>query len=67
MGVGGQRLVPPHLPPVKRPGTDCTGVWVLSTTAGVDGCGKSHPQRDSTPGASGQYPVGILTTLCRTT
>jgi len=33
--------------PRKRPGTYCTGGWVVPR-AGLDGCGKSHPQRDST-------------------
>jgi len=48
-GVGGQRHVPAALPPGKRPGTHCIGVWVGSR-AGLDGCGKSRLHRDSIPG-----------------
>ena len=49
MGVGGQRHAPTALPPGKRPGTNCTGGWV-DHTVGLDGCGKSRRNRDSTPG-----------------
>ena len=35
--------------PRERPGTHCTGGWV-GLRAGLDRCGKSHPQRDSNPG-----------------
>jgi hypothetical protein len=34
--------------PRKRAGTHCTGGWV-GLTAGLDGCGQSHPYRDSIP------------------
>jgi hypothetical protein len=34
--------------PMERPGTHCTGVWV-GPRAGLDGCGKPQPQRDSIP------------------
>jgi hypothetical protein len=39
MGVGGQRHAPAALPPGKKPGTQCTGVWV-GLRASLDGCGK---------------------------
>ena len=41
-GVGGQRLAPAALPPVKRAGSHCTGGWV-GPRAGLDECGKSRP------------------------
>jgi hypothetical protein len=34
-------------------------------TAGLDGCGKSRPHRDSIPGPSSQYRVAIPTELSR--
>jgi len=37
--------------PRERPGTHCTGGWV-GARAGLDGCGKSRPHRDSVPGPS---------------
>jgi hypothetical protein len=37
--------------PAKRPGTHCTGAWVRPT-AGLDGCGKSRPHRNSIYGPS---------------
>ena len=46
--VGGQRYAPAALPPGNRPGTHCTGGWV-DPRAGLDGCGKSRPHRDSIP------------------
>jgi len=49
-GVGGQRHAPADLPPGK-PGTHCIGGWV-GPRAGLDGCGKSRPHRDSIPGPS---------------
>ena len=48
MGVGGQRHAPTALPPGKRPHTHCIGGWV-GPRAGLDGCGNSHPNRDSIP------------------
>ena len=51
MGVGGQRHAPTALPLGKRPGTHCIGGWV-GTRAGLDGCVKSRPHRDSIPGLS---------------
>jgi hypothetical protein len=49
MGVGGQLHAPAALPPGKRPGTHCIGGWV-GPMAGLDGCQKSRPHRDSIPG-----------------
>ena len=46
------RLLPPPLQ--ERPGTNCTGGWV-GPRAGLDGCEKSRPHRDSIPGP----PIGI--------
>ena len=50
MEVGG-----PHAPaaalPSKRAGTHCTGGWV-GLRAGLDGCGKYRPHRDSIPAPS---------------
>ena len=40
---------PRPLYPRERPGTHCTGGWV-GPRAGLDGCGKSRPHRDSIPG-----------------
>ena len=50
-GVGGQRHAPAALPRRKRPGTPCIEGWV-GPRAGLNGCGKSRPQRDSIPGPS---------------
>jgi len=35
----------------ERVGTHCIGGWV-GLRAGLDGCGKSRPHRDSIPGPS---------------
>jgi hypothetical protein len=49
--VGGQRHVPTALPPGKDPVTIVQEVgW--ASRAGLDGCGKSRPHRDSIPGPS---------------
>jgi hypothetical protein len=48
MRVGGQLHAPAALPPGKRPGTHFIGSWV-GPRAGLDGCGKSRPHRDSIP------------------
>jgi hypothetical protein len=48
MGVGGRRHAPAALPPGKRHGTHCIGGWV-GPRAGLDGCGKSRPHRESIP------------------
>ena len=48
MGVGVQRHPPAALPAEKRPGTRCTGGWV-GPRAGLDGCGKFRPHRNSIP------------------
>jgi hypothetical protein len=54
MGVGGQRHAPADLPPGKSPGTQCMGGWV-SPRAGLDGCGKSRPHKDSIPPVASRY------------
>jgi hypothetical protein len=53
MGVGGQLHAPAALPQGKRPGTHYIGGWV-GPRAGLDGCEKSRPHRDSIPGPSSQ-------------
>jgi len=47
-GACGQQHAPAVLYPPERPGTHFTGGWV-GPRAGLDGCGKSHPHRDSIP------------------
>ena len=42
MGVGGQRHAPAALPPGKKPGTHCIGVW-MGPRASLDDCRKSRP------------------------
>ena len=51
MGVGGQRHALAVLPPGKTPGIPCVGAW-MGLRAGLDGCGKSRPYRDSIPESS---------------
>jgi hypothetical protein len=46
--VGGQRHNPAASPPGERTGTHCVGGW-LGLRAGLNGCGKSRPHRDSIP------------------
>jgi hypothetical protein len=50
--------------PRERPATHCIGGWV-GPMAGLNGCGKSRPYRDSIPGPSIPYPVAIPTKLSR--
>jgi hypothetical protein len=50
-GVGGQRHASAALPAGKRSGSNFIGGWV-GPRAGLDGCGKSRPHRDPTPGPS---------------
>jgi hypothetical protein len=50
-GVGGQRHALADLPPGKRPGTHYIGIW-LGPGAGLEVCGKSHPNWDSKHGPS---------------
>jgi len=50
MVMGGQRHAPAALPQGKTP-THCIGGWV-GLRAGLDGCGKSRPYRDSISGLS---------------
>ena len=45
---------PDRFTPGKETGTYCTRDWVGST-AGLDGCGKSCPQRGSIRGQSSPY------------
>jgi len=47
MGLGGQRHAPVTLTR-GRPDIRCMGGWVGFRT-GLDGCGKSRPNRDSIP------------------
>ena len=42
------KAAPRPLDPWERPGTHCIGVCV-GPWAGLDGCGKSRPHRDSIP------------------
>ena len=44
--MGGQHHATAALLPVNRPSTHCTGGWV-GPMAGLDGCGKSCPNRGS--------------------
>jgi hypothetical protein len=48
--VGGQRHTTAAFP-LEESGTDCIGGWV-GLRAGLDGCGKSRPHRNSNPGPS---------------
>ena len=64
-GVGGQ-LHAPSLYSRKRLGTHCIGGWV-SPRAGLDGCGKPRPHRDTIPGPSSPYRVAIPAELSRPT
>ena len=50
--------------PRERPGAHCIGGW-LSPRAGLDGCGKSRPHRDSIPGPSSPLQVAIPTEQSR--
>jgi len=51
MNVVGQGQAPAAVYPRERPGTHCMGGWV-GPRAGLDGFGKSRPQRDSIPRSS---------------
>jgi len=53
----------PFYPP-GRPGTHCTGGWLVRM-AGVDGCGKYRPHRDSIPGQSSPQKFAVQTELSR--
>jgi len=46
MWVGGQHHAPAALPPGKNP----VPIVYEAGWAGLDGCGKSRPHRDSNPG-----------------
>jgi hypothetical protein len=64
---------PRPLYPRERPGNHCTGDCVgpragnhwVDPRAGLDGCGKSRPQRNSIPGPSTLYRAAIPTELSR--
>ena len=62
MRVGGQRHDPAALHPGKRPDTHCTGSSV-GPAAGLEGCGKSRPHRNSISGPSSTWRVAIPTEL----
>jgi hypothetical protein len=49
MGVGGQCHTLAALPPGNRAATPFRGVF-LGLKAGLNGCGKFHPHRNSIPG-----------------
>jgi hypothetical protein len=55
---------PRPLYPQERPGTHCIGGWV-GPRAGLDGCRKSRPHRDSIRGPSSPQRVAIPTELSR--
>ena len=57
---------PRPLYPLEWPGTQCTGGRV-DTRAGLDGCGKSFPHRDSIPQISSALRVAVPTVLLRPT
>ena len=57
---------PAALPPGKRPGIHCLRGWV-GPRASLDGCGKSHPHRDSIPGPSSLWQAAVPTELSRST
>jgi hypothetical protein len=61
MWVDGQRHAPAALTQ-ERTGTHCTGDWGGGPRAGLDGCGKFRPQRDSIPGPSSPKRGAVLTT-----
>ena len=62
-GVGSQRHDPAALPPGHRLDTHCIGGWV-GPRASLDGCGKSHPHRDSIPGPSSMQRVARSLRYC---
>jgi hypothetical protein len=51
LGVGGQHHARAVLAPEKSRGTHCIGGWV-GLGIGLEGCGKSRPQRGSNHGPS---------------
>jgi len=55
---------PRPLYPREGPGTHCIGSWV-GPRAGLDGCEKSHPYRNSIPGPSSPYRVAIPNEVSR--
>ena len=66
-GVGGQRHTLAALSPDKRLVTHYIGGW-LGTRSYLNGCGKSHPHRESNSGQSSRVQrVAIPTELSRLT
>jgi hypothetical protein len=57
---------PGRFTPRERPGTICTGRWVVSSAC-LDGCGNSRLHRDSIPGPSCPLRIAIPTELSRPT
>ena len=53
-------VTPRPLYPQERAGTYCTRGWVRPR-AGLDGCGRSHPHRDSIAGPSSQLVISSNT------
>ena len=66
MWVSGQRHAPTALPLEKRPGTHFIGGCVVPR-AGLDGCGKSRPHRDSITKPSSPQRVVVPTELSQPT
>jgi len=56
----------PLYPQRKRAGAHCIGGW-LGPRAGLEGCGKSRPHRDSILGPSRPWRVALPTELSRPT
>jgi hypothetical protein len=62
MVVGSHRQAPVTLPTRRRPGMHFKGGWACPR-AGLDGYGKSRPNRNSIPGPSSPWRVATLPTL----
>ena len=58
--MNGQQHAPAAIYPRERHGTNFTGGWV-GPRAGLDGCGKSRPHRDSIPDRLARSSVSIPT------
>jgi hypothetical protein len=63
MWVGVQSPAPTASPPGERNSTLCAGGWV-APMAGLDGCGKSRPHRDSIPEPSSPMQVDNDRAIC---
>jgi hypothetical protein len=64
MVVGSHRQAPVTFPTRRRPGMHFEGGWACSR-AGLDGYGKSRPNRNSIPGPSSPWRVPTLPTPSR--